>query len=317
MPQSTGVYHGGFPTMSTRALVLTLAVCLSAAGQPNAQQAFLAPITADTLKAHVSFLASDALQGRNTPSPGLDVAAEYIASQFRRLGLQAAGNDGYFQIAPYAVVRQPMENFELTIESGGKTWKAPKDRVVASAAVAVSLNGVEVVKVLLPDENAALPAKEAVQGKAVVLVSGPTRSRAMTQKRQELLGLGPAIVVTAAFTGQAGSQLREAGAPAARRAPQVTTSDPEFTSFAEALADGARLSATIPAAVEEPVALKNVIATLPGSDPALKDSYVLLTAHYDHIGVSARGDGDRINNGANDDASGVASVLALAEAFSK
>ncbi|MBI5086917.1 MAG: M20/M25/M40 family metallo-hydrolase, partial [Acidobacteria bacterium] len=46
-------------------------------------------------------------------------------------------------------------------------------------------------------------------------------------------------------------------------------------------------------------------------------SYVLLTAHYDHIGVSARGDGDRINNGANDDASGVASVLALAEAFSK
>jgi Zn-dependent M28 family amino/carboxypeptidase len=57
-----------------------------------------------------------------------------------------------------------------------------------------------------------------------------------------------------------------------------------------------------------------VIAKLPGTD--LKEQAVLLTAHYDHVGISPRGDGDRIHNGANDDASGVATVLTLAEAFS-
>ena len=73
----------------------------------------------------------------------------------------------------------------------------------------------------------------------------------------------------------------------------------------------------VPAPVIQPVKLKNIIATLPGSDPALRDTYILLTAHYDHIGISPRGEGDRLNNGANDDASGVATVLALAESFAE
>src|SRR5450755_223385 len=60
-------------------------------------------ITANSLRADVSFLASDLLEGRDTPSRGLDIAGEYIASQFRRLGLETAGNDGYFQ----AVVLRP------------------------------------------------------------------------------------------------------------------------------------------------------------------------------------------------------------------
>ena len=57
----------------------------------------LARVDADSLKSHVSFLASDALEGRATPSKGLDLAAEYIASQYRRAGLEPAGDDGYFQ----------------------------------------------------------------------------------------------------------------------------------------------------------------------------------------------------------------------------
>ena len=58
-----------------------------------------------------------------------------------------------------------------------------------------------------------------------------------------------------------------------------------------------------------------MVGLLRGSDPALKDSYVIVSAHYDHIGVRTSGDGDRINNGANDDASGVASVIELASAL--
>ena len=60
------------------------------------RKAALARVDADSLKSHVSFLASDALEGRSTPSKGLDLAAEYIASQYRRAGLEPAGDDGYF-----------------------------------------------------------------------------------------------------------------------------------------------------------------------------------------------------------------------------
>src|SRR5437879_10507093 len=90
---------------------------------PAARQ-IAARLTADALKADVSFLASDALQGRGTPSPGLDIAAEYIAAQFRRAGLEPAGDDGYFQTAPYANVTPNLEGLQLTVEIAGNTLHA-------------------------------------------------------------------------------------------------------------------------------------------------------------------------------------------------
>jgi len=60
---------------------------------------------------------------------------------------------------------------------------------------------------------------------------------------------------------------------------------------------------------------QNVVAALPGSDPALKDEYVVLTAHLDHVGVGEAIKGDTIYNGAMDDASGVASLLEIARSL--
>jgi Zn-dependent M28 family amino/carboxypeptidase len=60
---------------------------------------------------------------------------------------------------------------------------------------------------------------------------------------------------------------------------------------------------------------KNVVAKLEGSDPRLKDEYVVYSAHWDHLGVGAPVNGDKIYNGALDNASGVASVLEIAKAF--
>jgi Zn-dependent M28 family amino/carboxypeptidase len=60
-----------------------------------------------------------------------------------------------------------------------------------------------------------------------------------------------------------------------------------------------------------------VAGVLRGSDAALKDTYVLVTAHYDHLGVKPYGDGDRIYNGANDDGSGTVSVIELAGALAQ
>lgn len=144
------------------------ACCLLQAALTSSEQQLIDSITPAELRAHVSFLAADALEGRDTPSMGLNVAAEYIASEFRRAGLEPAGDDGYFQ--------------------------------------------------------------------------------------------------TASFKG---------------------------------------------------AKVRNVAAILRGSDSRLNNTWLLVSAHYDHIGTKGTGPEERIYNGANDDASGTSSMLALAEAFAR
>ncbi len=60
---------------------------------------------------------------------------------------------------------------------------------------------------------------------------------------------------------------------------------------------------------------RNVVARVEGADPALRDEFVIYTAHWDHLGVGKPADGDSIYNGALDNASGVAGVLEIARAF--
>jgi Zn-dependent M28 family amino/carboxypeptidase len=79
------------------------------------------------------------------------------------------------------------------------------------------------------------------------------------------------------------------------------------------------LSLNLAASIAKPVKLRNVVGLLRGTDPVLKDTYVLVTAHYDHLGTGAPRcnpiDGDAICNGANDDGSGTVSVIELASAL--
>jgi hypothetical protein len=157
-------------TRTVRRPVRPQATAPQSAGLTPEMRIVAGHITANSLRGDVSFLASDVLEGRDTPSLGLDIAGEYIASQFRRLGLEPAGDDGYFQ----SVAVRPEDP------------DSPKSR--------------------------------------------------------------------------------------------------------------------------------NVAGILRGSDPQLKDTYVMLSAHYDHVGLAKTGD-DRIFNGANDNASGTAAVLEAANAL--
>jgi hypothetical protein len=69
------------------------------------------------------------------------------------------------------------------------------------------------------------------------------------------------------------------------------------------------------ARVLDPARPPNIVAVLPGSDPQLRDEYVVLSAHMDHVGVGRPVNGDSIYNGADDDASGTSGILEVAEAF--
>lgn len=163
----------------------TQAVSMSPAVKETLQR-----ISVDSMRGNLQFLASDLLEGRGTPSRGLDLAADYIAAQFQIAGLEPAGDKGYFQTANWNVIK-----------------------------------------------------------------------------------------------------------PAPRVKPGMPAPPVEDLSNAP------------------PVYVRNVVGVLRGSDPVLKDSYILVTAHYDHLGIRKTPEGMQVFNGANDDASGVVSVIELARAF--
>jgi len=311
--------------MKKRLLCAALAALLTgvaAAQTEPTPQRLTSLLRANDLKADVSFLASDALQGRGTPSPGLDIAAEYIAAQFRRAGLEPAGDDGYFQTASYVNVTPVVDGMEFSVETGGGIVKARKESMALQQAAGAEVNNRPVVKALGIDAAAlAALTPEQVRGNALA-IDFPEGANPMTLSRQLpalIARLQPSLVVLMRSGGTPTNMrpsLREA--TAALSVPVLVIWDESVRTALGAGKTGpieATVSARIPPPTIVPVKLRNVAGVLRGADPALRDTYVLVTAHYDHLGAAgqcrAAGD-DHICNGANDDGSGTASVIEIA-----
>jgi hypothetical protein len=334
-------------------ILLAAALALAAAGRAEAQdegrpaapalsadwRAALDRISADSLRGHLSFLASDLLEGRGTPSRGLDIAAEYIAAQFRRAGLEPAGDDGYFQTARWRVAEPDAEGFSLEVRLDDQTIRVGPGQVSLSRPGPLDVERAPLIKVdALDAEALAALDVEKVAGRVVVTDipdprrEGPSRRNAAARDRQKILdrlgALKAALIVRPdrdpdAATGLGAGRLidpeeprgGDAGRPTPAGPPVLAIHHPEAVRRLDALPAGpaeATLSLHLGAPVERPVKLRNVVGLLRGSDPALKETYVLVTAHYDHLGVGTPVAGDRVYNGANDDGSGTASVVELA-----
>src|SRR5580658_3337412 len=218
---------------------LFLALLLSADLTPQMQSA-MDHISAQSLRGHLSFLASDLLEGRATPSRGLDLAAEYIASQFRRAGLEPVGDDGYFQTATL-VEREPnWEGFDMTITSGARTIRVDKTEAYLVPESALNLHDVPIV---IADQNT--PAAE-TRGK-VVFVANP-RGRGNFDQ--------PALVITASANIPTGPQIRDPEAGAGRGAMNVVNK-PDLAAFLKDNPE-ARISVHMSAPIEKPVKVHNV-----------------------------------------------------------
>jgi hypothetical protein len=307
------------------AAAVFLATLAAAESGPAMLQQIASRLTPNDLKADVSFLASDALEGRATPSPGLDIAAEYIAAQFRRAGLEPAGDDGYFQTASYANVTPNAEGMEFTVESSAGTFTARSISMALQQAAAADLNKTPVVKVL--GTNAAALAAltpDQVRGKVLVLDFPEGSNPVMLARQLPAIAarLQPALVVLLRSGGQPTTM--SARMRAVTAAPTVPVMVVWDETVRKALGAGkpapvdALVSAHIRPPASTPVKVRNVVGVLRGSDPALRDTYVMLTAHYDHLGNSGLchpAASDSICNGANDDASGTASVIEVANAL--
>jgi hypothetical protein len=304
------------------AIAAFVAAIAAAQTGPSNLQIVTSRLTANDLKADVSFLASDALQGRATPSPGLEIASEYIAAQFRRAGLDPAGDDGYFQTASYVTVTPKVEGMEFTVDGAGGSVNAKSMSMALQQASAADLNKVATVKVAGSDATAvAALTPDQVRGKVLVLDFPEGQNPIVLTRQLPALAarLQPALVVLLRSGGQPtnmSARLREASAAPA--VPVLVVWDEQVRTALGAGRPGpveAVVSVHIPAPTAVLVKVRNVAGVMRGSDPALRDTYVLVTAHYDHLGVRGTGEGDHINNGANDDASGTASVIEVANAL--
>jgi hypothetical protein len=299
----------------------------------------LSAVSADELKGDLSFLASDALAGRFTPSPELNIAAEFIASKFRAAGLQPGGDHDYFQTAEMVDRRLPRMTTNLTLYWGGRTLVVPAtDMSVEASSRATRLERVPVA--ILAAKDARLLQGLDLQGKAVLspepnwgALSVDQRIAAFRNGRafdHAVMSSGAALAVTIgqdrSMPGSA--RLLFAGQAIAESAPALVVRSDNLAKLVGAPErETGTLSVDIPAPLDKEVIVKNVIGILRGADPVLSKTAVLLTAHYDHIGtvetagqmsMHSPGDsGDRIYNGANDDGSGTVSVIEVARALAK
>ena len=297
-----------------------------------------ASITPDDMYARIAYLASDELRGRDTPSPGLDMAADYIANEFRGMGLTPAGDDGtYIRRWEYPATRLVLDRTWLDLAAGGATTRlaAARDFFILPGAADTASGGLawggtarqgmtpfgaeaagRMVAVFMPGTN-----PDASWNVAIGAVFGAA---------MPVGAAGVILVLDPAFDAGMIPQLAEA--VAGQRAPLPVLGiryDAVKSAFASAGADLDALRdapfRTLAGTVSVNVALEtsvshppNVIGILRGSDPVLADQYVVFSAHMDHVGVgSPDATGDSIFNGADDDASGTATMMEVAQAFSK
>ena len=270
----------------------------------------LASISPDSLRGNLSFIASDLLEGRYTPSPGLDIAAEYIAAQFRKSGLEPAGDDGYFQTAHMLRAGPPPAGFTLRFTEGARTMQVSGDQTTWVSSLPIDISDVPVYKV---HALADLP-KTGFEGKAVVVEEpdeGPHSLAKAAAALHPILFLEPSQALE-----PPAQRLIDPGEERAiwHDVPRLLVNDREAVELLNAARPGETgISVSLHAAAspDDRVTVRNVAALLRGSDPSLRAQYVLVTAHYDHIGRVA----GRINPGANDDGSGTVSVIEIARAL--
>lgn len=281
------------------------------------------------------------MEGRLTLAPGSVRASEYLATEFKKIGLKPYSGSSFFSEFEVTVNQRPTRNNLLVLEHGGRRWplELGKDFVPLPGSAPTRLVSGEVVfvgyglrsttrddfagknlqgKIALilrgapegerPTSNGARARAASEQGASAVLFvgpSGPGRAELPRLTRGQGVPAGLGIVAAAihrdALKRVLGTDL--AGAPSAGAAP----------------VEG--LSARIVTELEpNRGTARNVVGMLPGRDPNLASEMIVVGAHYDHLGfgeVGSLSGTDQIHFGADDNGSGTSAVLALARWFAQ
>jgi len=309
-------------------------------------------VTVDELKKHVSYLASEELKGRRTGTEGDSLAAEYIRTDLKGNGLIPLAGEGFqryrvtdkiilgpsnslivsgtaykpeVDFVPYAFSENNSFNAEVVfagygfaINEDSLKWNDYSDNDVKGKIVMLLRADPEIEKITSPfikysrDRDKVLQAKD-MGAIAVLLVSGQLFD---PEDKFEPLAKGEQSVGIPAFriSRKIANSLLESGKVTVEELEKKLNDLRKPASFVTGLSASGHSDV-----IQTTVPTRNVVMVLPGSDPILKNEYVVIGAHFDHLGMGGVGSGSRIPDtvavhyGADDNASGVGMMLELAE----
>ena len=326
--------------------LLLLSTALLQSQTPAAAQRAAQTISPGDIRRRIGLIADDSMRGRDTPSPELDKTAQYIAGEYRRLGLKPAGDNGTF-IQRYSLDRvQFVGDSSVAFVHGGSnpTFRYGADFLFADNMFENGDYAGDLVLVSGPLSGATADTAS-LAGKFLILASprlrGADRQRVFSWKPAGVVLLVNAPdstwtqVVSRSNRPQLRDPSRSVGGPvalavrlgslqptvAALGGGDLAAAQSATTFSVKALGAPMHVHARVEAV--EKKSAPNVVAMLEGSDPTLKNEYVVFSGHMDHVGVAGpKGSGgcrakgaDSICNGADDDGSGTVAVVEIAEAF--
>jgi aminopeptidase YwaD len=272
-------------------------------------------LCAACIQADEEFLASDGLNGRGSATHDELVTAIYVAAQLRQHGIEPAGDDGgYLQKVPL-VRRKFSSPPELQLPS--VTFKHGAEVIFLHVGTSVGPGPLQEVEA---DEDSA----PQIQKGAFVFLKAKD-NKLSSGAVEKVLEAGASVVLFAetpryrahwdAIAKQLFSQGLELadnrGNDIGFKGSVIVLSSDAFKQL-EGVPEGTAMKIAAPMDAPETAFTWNAVGKLPGRDPKLRDSAILLSAHMDHLGTGAPVNGDSIYNGADDDASGTAAVLELA-----
>ncbi|MAZ73884.1 MAG: aminopeptidase [Flavobacteriaceae bacterium] len=288
-------------------------------------------VSKSKIEGHIYFLADDLLKGRQTGTPENKIAASYIANTLKSYGVQPNPETGdYYQQIPL-VRNTPPKDISLTINGIAVPNKvALKAENITYDGQAVYVNyGMEADYV-----------GKDVKGKVVVMKAGSEEAKdargafGLVETKRELAKKAGAKAIIELLNSEDqmwgfvshnfDAPSMELGKLSAETNKKETLShlwvQDKNHSLATDIASKRGLFAQLKmkSSKKEQIYSQNVIGVVAGSDPKLKNEYIIYSAHYDHVGVGTPDEtGDTIYNGARDNAVGVTTVLSMAENLAK
>jgi len=328
-------------------LALAATTPLAAQTSQSARKA-VTTITEADIRRRIGIIADDSMGGRDTPSRGLDLTAQYVADEFRRFGLAPGGDDGTF-LQHYSIEKRLVDTAasSATLTAGATRATAPFTWAARYGNGTVPAGPVDAPVLLLAGKVDAASLAGAPIKDHIVIVALPEGATVDREAAAAVSAAGPVAIFqiaggdSAAFAERVRTRLRPRVVTSgdAPRPLAVEVHESAFRpAFAAAGLDIAAARASSAPVVREVAGLTagvtlketqlskatapNTVGILHGSDPALRDQYVVFSGHMDHVGIAANGrctpmGADSICNGADDDASGTVGVVELAEAFAQ
>jgi hypothetical protein len=315
--------------MKKLAILLTLVSVFTLTAQTEKEKV-IETVSKSDIEGHIYFLADDVLKGRATGSPELKIAASYLANSFRRYGVKPNPKTGtYYQEVKLKKVT-PSRDASIVINN-----KKITDYAFINAAAMTSDQDAVFLNYGLADDYKG----KDVKGKVIIVKAGSSETqdtraafglRLTKEKLAKENGVTAIIELLAADDNMWSFIDHNLNEPSLAVDIGENKSSGSETAYvwvldkegkmAEQLSAAATISSKIAIGdkVEEAVISQNVIGVVEGTDPKLKNEYIIYSAHYDHIGIGAADEtGDTIYNGARDNAVGTTTVLSIAENLAK